>query len=278
MLIFDNLTYRYTRHGAAAIDSVAGCVEPGIHLLMGKNGAGKTTLLRTIAGLIRPAEGECLLDGTDTTQRLPSVRSRIFFLPDNIAPHYDSIRRVASAHSPLYERFSPALFEDNLSAFGLTGHESLSDLSLGMSHKAWLAYVLALRTELLLLDEPANGLDISSRKTLRAMLARCVEDGQTVIISTHSVADLKALYDGVMMLHHGRLVICHPTWEIGSRLTFTSTPVPPADAIFTEQESGLFKSIIPAANGCDGGDVDFALLYSAMLSAHHDEIINMLHS
>ncbi|MCM1163340.1 MAG: ABC transporter ATP-binding protein [Muribaculaceae bacterium] len=279
MITLDHITYSYPRSGGArALEEVTGTLEPGIHLLMGENGAGKSTLLRVMAGLARPLSGHCLLDGTDTTQTSPNLRRRIFFLPDSLEIPTETIRDFAGIHSVYYPEFSAEAFEQNLSDFGLTGNEKLKGLSLGMSGKAKLAYVLALGVDMLLLDEPANGLDITSRKLLRSMMARSISDSQTIVVSTHSVADLKALYDGVLMVSHGHLKVCAPTWEIASRLIFVSTSIPDRAAIFTEQESGRFNSIIPSEKAASEAttDVDFALLYSALLSERGEEIVKMI--
>lgn len=275
MVTLDNITFRYTRGGVKALDTVSGTISPGIHLLMGENGAGKTTLLRVMGGVSHPASGCCLLDGTDTMSRLPSERRRIFFLPDAMEIPARSINGFASVHSAYYPGFSPEMFAANLAEFGLTGDEPSDGMSLGMLHKSWLAYVLALNVELLLLDEPANGLDINSRKILRAMMARCVDETQTVVISTHTVSDLHALYDGVMMVSGGRMTLCLPTWQVAERIGFISGPIPAEGAIFTEQDSGRFISIIsdPKAGS---GDVDFALLYSALLSPSRDRVLELL--
>ena len=275
MVTLDRITYQYNRDGVKALDSVSGCIGPGIHLLMGENGAGKTTLLRVMGGLLRPASGRCMLDDTDTMSRVPSDRCKTFFLPDSMDIPARSINEFASVHSKYYPDFSPEMFASNLADFGLTGNEPADGMSLGMRHKSWLAYVLALKTELLLLDEPANGLDISSRKTLRTLMARCVDETQTVLVSTHSVVDLHALYDGVMMVSRGRMNICMPTWQVAESMGFVSTPIPAADAIFTEQDTGRFNSIVPDPEA-GTGDVDFALLYSALLSPARDKVIELL--
>lgn len=276
MIELTNLSYTYSRHGVKALDSVTGIITPGVHLLMGENGAGKSTLLRVMAGLVRPVEGACLLDGESTCDLRPAMRRRLFFIPDDLELPTRTILEYASVTARLYPTFDPEMLRANLDDFGLTGREQLKDLSLGQKHKTLLAYGIALRPDLLLLDEPANGLDISSRKVMRSMMARCVGEEQTVIISTHTPADLHALYDGVMMLSHGHLLLCHPTWHIASRIAFHATPVPPAEAIFSESDSGRFLSIVPG--GGEGDDVDFGLLYSALLSPARDTVINLINT
>lgn len=276
MIELKDLSYTYSRHGVKALDSVTGIIAPGVHLLMGENGAGKSTLLRVMAGLARPVGGDCLLDGESTLDLRPAMRRRLFFIPDDLMLPTRTILEYASVTAPLYPSFDEDMLRANLADFGLTGNERMQSLSLGQKHKTLLAYAISLRPELLLLDEPANGLDISSRKVMRSMMARCVGEEQTVIISTHTPADLHALYDGVMMLSHGNLLLCHPTWHIASRVTFRADPVPPADAIFSEPDSGRFLSIVPG--GGEGDDVDFGLLYSALLSPARHAMIELINT
>lgn len=276
MLTLNHITYSYPKTAHEALADVCGQAGHGIYLLMGENGSGKTTLLKALAGILPGMKGEALLDGTDTASRLPSARILSFFLPDAAAIPARSIRELADIHARLYPSFSPTRFANNLNRFGLTGREHADRLSLGQRQKSWIAYTLALGVDLLLLDEPANGLDISSRKEMRAAMAECVGEEQTVIVSTHTVADLHALYDGVMMMDHGHVVLCAPTWEIASRLSFTAGPIPRRDALYYEQDSGLFHSLSPitVADG-DASEPDFALLYSALLSPRRQELLNL---
>ncbi len=105
----------------------------------------------------------------------------------------DTISTLARLHGRVfYPRFDSAMLDENLAAFGINPSIPLSSMSLGQ-RKAIAAYAPALRADILLLDEPANGLDIGSRDILRSLMARCVEPGQTVIVSTHTTADLQPL-------------------------------------------------------------------------------------
>lgn len=276
MITLDKLTYTY-RYGRMAINNAVATIPPGIHLLLGENGAGKTTLLRVMAGLLFPTSGTSLIDGCDMTKREPSCMKKVFFLPDSMEIPAKSIRKFVEAHSRFYPTFSAENFEENLREFGLTGHETFSGLSLGLRHKSLLAYVTALGVDVLLLDEPANGLDITAKKALRQMLARCTAPEQTVIISTHTVSDLRELYDGLIMMSHGQLLIARPTWEIAERIACVSSPIPPVDAIFTEQGPGVFLSIIPNTGG-EPSDLNYGLLYSALMSPARDRVLALLNS
>ncbi len=277
MLTLENLSFRYLKPFDNAVDGVSAAIPCGIHLLLGENGAGKTTLLRLMAGLLPPDSGCCLIDGEDTAERRPSVIRRIFFLPDDMQIPTRDIRGFAEIHSCYYPCFDSDVFDRNLAEFGLTGHEDVASLSLGMRHKTFLAYVIALGVDLLLLDEPANGLDITSKKALRTMLARNIGENQTVIISTHTVSDLRELYDGLIVMSHGRLLLCCPTWEIAGKVRCIATPIPPVERIFMDQEAGMFRSIVVNDTG-EASDVNYGLIYSALLSPARDGLLSILNT
>ncbi|MDE6859583.1 MAG: ABC transporter ATP-binding protein [Duncaniella sp.] len=276
MIELDNLKYSYYR-GIIAIDNASAVVSPGIHLLLGENGAGKTTLLRLMSGLLIPKNGACMIDGENVAHRLPSTLRRVFMLPDTLELPMRTINSFAKVHSRFYPNFSPDILVENLSEFGFTGNEEFTKLSLGMRHKAIVAYAISLRPDVLLLDEPANGLDITSKKALRSMLARCTNDEQTVIVSTHTVSDLKELYDGVIVLSKGKILVCRPTWEISERIAFIDTQIPPVEPLFMEQSLGMFHSLIPNDEGLTT-DINYHLLYSALMSPARDRILEIINS
>ncbi|MDE7388170.1 MAG: ABC transporter ATP-binding protein [Muribaculaceae bacterium] len=264
-----DLHYRYRRSAADAIDGITATIGPGIHLLLGENGAGKTTLLHLIDGLLFPTSGQCTADGGPTRLRLPSVTSRVAFLGAGMPLPALTIREMTRIHAPFYPRFSAEMLAENLAAFGIGIDQKLSAMSMGTKQKAAVAYMLALRTEILLLDEPATGLDIASKQALQKMIARCVDPDQTVIVSTHNIADLEYLYDGVTVIRHGRLLLSAATDAILSRIRFVSSPVPPAEALYCESGMGGFRAIVPNADGADSA-MDYRLLYSAL---HKSELL-----
>lgn len=275
MLKIDRLSFNYYKKGKEAISEVSAEVAPGIHILLGENGAGKTTFMRLIAGLLLPKTGEILLDGENTASRKASVLRKLYFLPDNVELPTRNIREFQKVNSLFYPNYSQEEFDRNLSEFGLTGLEQFDKLSLGMKRKSLLAYVIALRVDLLLLDEPANGLDINSKKSLRQMLARNVGDEQTVIISTHTVHDLRDMFDGVIVISKGELLLCDLSWKISEKIACVSANVPMRDSIYYEQRAGLFNSILE--NGDDQQtELDYSLLYGALMSPCRARILEII--
>lgn len=274
MITLNQLSFGYFKW-AEALSNVSACIGSGIHLLLGENGAGKTTLLHIIAGLLKPQKGECLIDGSNVADRIPSVSSMVFFLGENMPFPANTINEMAKIHAVFYPTFDPDMLRDNLEAFGFNGSERLKSLSLGNRKKAQLAYALSLRTPVLLLDEPTNGLDITSKQTLQNLIARCIDDTQTLIVSTHTVFELQNLYDSIIMLSKGRLLLSMSTFDIIQRLAFRTSPIPPVDYLYKEQRMGLNQFIAPN-HGEDETALNYTLLYNALLSPERDRIIEIL--
>ena len=276
MISFNDLSYRYGTNNLA-LESITADIPEGIYLLLGENGAGKTTLLHLVAGLLKAIpERACTLDGAPTALREPSVLSRTFFYSDEIPFPYRTIRQMVKHHAVFYPSFDAEMLEQNLADFEMTGNEPIDQFSLGNREKAQLAYVLALHTDVLLLDEPANGLDITSRTKLLRMMARCVSENQTVIISTHTVWDFQNLFDGLLVLGHGSLLINVAIWEIARRVKFVHSFTPVEGAIYQEPDFGQFKAIVPNSDDNETTDVDFVVLYNALQSPASRNLVELL--
>lgn len=275
MIKLENLSYRYGR-SVLALDNVTAQIPAGLHLLLGENGSGKTTMLHVIAGLRRaqPVES-CTIDGVPTAERTLPLSSQVFVFTDSMTFPYNTIADMVRFHAPFYPSFCHEQLQRNLEAFGMDGNEPIDRFSLGNRKKAQLAYILALRPKVLLLDEPANGLDISARDRLVHMLAENMTDEQTVIVSTHVVFDFKNIVDGVIVLNHGKVLLSMPVWEISERVNFVSTPLPPANALYMQQSIGRFDAIVPN-DGEASTDIDFVVFYNALQSPGRDALLDLL--
>lgn len=117
-----------------------------------------------------------------------------------------------------------------------------------------------------MLDEPTNGLDIDARKKLRKLMSKSATDGQTMIVSTHNIADLETLYDGVIILHRGHLLTAMSAFDILSRLNFTSGTEIPEGALFSEWNLATVNAITENLSGEPQTDINYSLLYSALMS------------
>lgn len=278
MIEFSDVSFTYPYSGAAALRNISLSIDEGIYLLLGENGAGKTTFLHLAASLLLPSSGCVTINGSDSRDRKPSTLRSVFFTADDTEMPADTISTLARLHGRVfYPRFDSAMLDENLAAFGINPSIPLSSMSLGQRKKAIAAYELALRADILLLDEPANGLDIGSRDILRSLMARCVEPGQTVIVSTHTTADLQPLFDGIIMLRQSNLLFCNTTAHIASRLGFGIYNIPPREALFTMNDIGRFRSIVPA-DPLSPSEIDIHLLYSSMYSPESRNILNIINT
>jgi iron complex transport system ATP-binding protein len=210
-----SLTYAYPR-GVLAVRNVGLAVPPAsMTAIVGANGSGKTTLIRMLAGLLQPASGEILLDGTWLHAWEPRARARqIAYMPQTTATEFPF--RVAdivlSGRAPFVPRFhfdSPRDRERAMEALESTGAAHLADrnftaLSGGERQTVILARALAQEPRLLLLDEPSASLDLKHRAGLMRTLARLREArGLSVVMITHDLQLTGSLFDRILALRSG---------------------------------------------------------------------------
>lgn len=277
MITLCDASYSYPKK-TDALTGITCEVHPGIHLLMGANGTGKTTLLHLMAGLRYPTSGVCLLNGEELRLRRPSQLCRVqYFSPDMDFPE-SSVEKMVSRHAPFFPRFDAAMLSRNLAAFGIDPRRKFTSLSYGNAIKARLAYMLALRCEVLLLDEPTVGLDFDGRGQFGRLLMECVDEDQTVVVSTHSLSEFEPLYDSVMFLRDGHLLLQASFGKISRRVMSVVTATPPADAIYSEMRMGRCHSIVPAGEDDMDSAPDCTLLYNALSSTSADELLRVINA
>jgi ABC-2 type transport system ATP-binding protein len=199
-----------------AVDRVNFELAPGsITGFLGPNGAGKTTTLRMLLGLVAPTSGSATFDGQRyadldaPSRRVGAVLEASSFHPGRRA--VDHLRVLASATGLRAHRV-----DDALDQVGLTEHAGrrVGGFSLGMRQRLGLAAALLGEPDVLVLDEPANGLDPEGVHWLRAFLRRQSSDGRTVLVSSHLLAEVAQTVDHVVILDHGKLVMNAPLSEI----------------------------------------------------------------
>jgi ABC-2 type transport system ATP-binding protein len=195
---------------ATALDAVDFTVSPGdVHGLIGPNGAGKTTLLSLLFGLVHPDEGTLRLFGRTRAQAGPGWLDGVggFVETPRFYP-YLSGRRNLVVLAGLDGGDAASLIDAALEHVGLTGarHQKVRGYSLGMRQRLGLAAAMLRRPRLLILDEPANGMDPAGVRDLRTALRQLARDGVTVVLSSHDMAQVEEICDSVTVLHRGRAV------------------------------------------------------------------------
>nr|WP_302829953.1 ABC transporter ATP-binding protein [uncultured Bacteroides sp.] len=236
----------------------------GIYGLLGENGVGKTTLIHLLCGLLFPWKGECRLNGNITAERRPELLSQYFFLPEETQMPSESISAFAARHSVFYPKFNKEEFKHNLKELRIDERQKLSDVSYGQQKKAMLAYALALHTPLTILDEPTNGLDITSRQALKRIISRSMDDESILLISTHQAHDFENLFDHLIILGEGEILLNSSLDEISNNFLFVRTDTIPEESLYSEQDLSGYFSILPNEEG-EENTPDIELLYKAVL-------------
>jgi ABC-2 type transport system ATP-binding protein len=191
-----------------AVDDLSFRVEPGTVVgFLGPNGAGKTTTLRMLLGLVRPDSGNATINGrryVDLEQPLRSVGASL----EASACHPGRTARSHLRIQALAADIPRIRIDEVLALVDLAGaaDRRVGGFSLGMRQRLALATALIAEPEVLILDEPANGLDPEGVRWLRDLLRGLAQDGRTVLVSSHILAEVAQTVDSVVILDHGRLV------------------------------------------------------------------------
>jgi ABC-2 type transport system ATP-binding protein len=207
----DRLTYDYP--GQRALDQVSfSLAAASITALVGPNGAGKTTLLRCIAGLDEPYSGSIEVAGIDVLRRPRDAHRQLGYLPD----HFGLYAELSVRQCLLHAGRARGLKADGLEmrvlevAAQLDIDGKLDDkagsLSRGQRQRLAIAQAIIHRPRVLLLDEPASGLDPESRAALSGLMRRLRDEGMTLIVSSHILAELEEYCTGMLVLQQGRVV------------------------------------------------------------------------
>jgi len=200
------LTKRFGK--VLAVDRLSFTVEAGTVVgFLGPNGAGKTTTLRMLLGLVRPDAGRATINGKayrdlpEPLHQVGAVLEASSFYPGRTARSHLRVQALLS-------QSDPSRVDDVLELTGLTGAAGrrIGGFSLGMRQRLGLATALLADPEVLILDEPTNGLDPDGVRWLRDLLRGLAAEGQTVLVSSHLLAEVAQTVDSAVILDHGRLI------------------------------------------------------------------------
>jgi ABC-2 type transport system ATP-binding protein len=206
----NGLTKRYGEF--TALDSLSISVDAGDILgFIGPNGAGKTTTIRILVGLLRPTEGSASIAGADCVQEARKIKRLVGYMPD-IFGSYDNMRVAEyldffGAAYGLGRRGRKKRIEEVLDTTGATYMKDLfvESLSHGMKQRVAIARTLLHDPQVLILDEPANGLDPQARIDMREILLQLADMGKTLIVTSHILPELARICNTVAIITHGKL-------------------------------------------------------------------------
>ena len=182
--------------------------------LLGPNGAGKTTTLRMLATLIKPDQGDAQIDGSSIISNPEQVRSKIAFLTselkleDFFTPNYlfDFFSELHQVEKSIASQWKKELFQ----RFGIDkfAEVKVANLSTGMKQKVSLAVSLVHNPDIIIFDEPTNGLDVLTARTVTDFLCDLKAQGKTIILSTHIFSLVEKLCDRVGVIINGKMICC----------------------------------------------------------------------
>lgn len=268
MIKVKNLTYAYSRKKWPVLRDVSLEIQPGkVYGLLGKNGVGKSTLLYLMAGLLTPMKGVVTMDGTDVRRRLPSTLADIFLMPEEVVLPSMKLEEFVKLNAPLYPRFSEEDMARNLEIFDVERDVNLGELSMGQKKKVYMSFALACNTQVLLMDEPTNGLDIPGKEAFRRFVAGSMNDERAIVISTHQVRDLEQLLDHIVILDDAKMILDRSIPEIAEKLKFTLTDSPEVikSALLAVPSVGGVKVVTQNEDG-DETEPDVEMLFNLVVN------------
>jgi len=227
MIETKNLTKNYGN--LTAVDDLNLTIKDGdIFGFIGPNGAGKTTTMRILVTLLEPTRGSAFINGLNVTKDGKKVRRMVGYMPDFMGV-YDDLKvfeylEFFAAAFGIERKKRKSIVEGVLELTDLETKKSatVDSLSRGMQQRLGLARVLIHDPKVLILDEPASGLDPRARIEIRELLRELKRMGKTIMISSHILSELEEICDHVGIIEHGRLVFSGTLEEIRPRLGIES--------------------------------------------------------
>ena len=231
-----------------ALDALTMTVPKGaVYGLVGPNGAGKSTAIRHITGIYRPDSGAITLEGLPIYEN-PRIKQTIGYIPDDVF-YFPSatMEDMRKFYRGMYPKFDDALFERLYEAFDFPRKGQIRRFSKGMQKQAAFHLTLACRPDILILDEPVDGLDpVMRRQVMSLILSDVAEHGTTVLISSHNLRELEDVCDHVGIMDHGRMLLERSLADMqGSTVKVQLVgPIPETLEVLHETASGRLKTLV----------------------------------
>ncbi len=207
VLEFQSIARSYTK-GVPVLNGVSFAMTPGeVVGLLGRNGAGKTTLIRIAMGMLFPHSGSVRVFGLSPMDDAVAVKKRVGYVAeDQVLPPSSSIAELTALHRYLFPRWDQALERELLERFGLDPAARIRSLSKGQARQVALLCAVCHRPELLILDEPAGGLDPAARREfLETSIQLLNREGTSILFSSHHMTDVERIGGRVILLDGGKV-------------------------------------------------------------------------
>ena len=234
--------------GFKALDDLSMSVPKGaVYGLVGPNGAGKSTAIRCALGVYRPDSGSVLLDGQPVYEN-PEAKVRIASIPDDIF-YFPSatLEDMRKFYRGIYPNFDDKLFDRLYEAFQLPKNGQIRRFSKGMQKQAAFHLSICTRPDMLILDEPVDGLDpVMRRQVWSLILSEVAQRETTVLISSHNLRELEDICDHVGIMDHGKMLLERSLADMqGSTVKLQVVGPTPTDLeVLHESSSGRLKTLV----------------------------------
>jgi ABC-2 type transport system ATP-binding protein len=239
---FTNI-HRAYRKDHEVLGGLSFSIEPGeVVGLLGKNGAGKTTLIRIAMGMLEAQQGSVRLFGLDPRENPIEVKRRVGYVSEEqILPEHLRVKEIIQLHRGLYPSWDPQLEVELRKRFDIPMDAMIKTLSRGQARQVALLCAVAHRPELLILDEPAGGLDPAVRREfLETAIELLNEAGSTILFSSHYMSDVERLAGRVVLIHDGAVLIDNDLDDLREKFTLVLVP----------KDSGLDRRRLASLDGC----------------------------
>ncbi|MDY2928072.1 ABC transporter ATP-binding protein [Anaerococcus sp.] len=204
IITIDNLTKKYK--DTLAIDDLSLEIEKGkVVGLLGPNGSGKSTLLKLIVGLLRKDSGKILIDG-----KSPGIetKSMISYLPDSYYLYEKlTVRETIDMYGDFYKDFDKNQSDKLLDYLSIPRDKMTKDLSKGLRERLLISLNLSRDADIFIMDEPVDGVDPVAKQAVIDMIIEKMEKGKTFIITTHQIGDLENLFEDIIFLDKGKVLM-----------------------------------------------------------------------
>lgn len=219
--------------GFQALDGLNLHVPKGaVYGLVGPNGAGKSTAIRHMVGIYRQDSGEVLLEGKPLYEN-PELKSRISYIPDDIFYFPQaSIADMKDYYRKIYPSFDPKRYKELGEIFNIDDKRSMRKLSKGMQKQAAFWIAISLRPDVVIMDEPVDGLDpVMRRQVWSILLSDVAERGTTVLVSSHNLRELEDVCDHVGIMNHGKMIVERGLSELQDSLVKIQLALPDGEKL-----------------------------------------------
>ena len=246
MLKMENVTKTFGNF--KALDDLTLTVPRGaVYGLVGPNGAGKSTAIRHLTGVYRPDRGQITMDGQPIYENI-AIKSRIGYIPDEIFYYPSaSLEEMRKFYKGMYPKFDDTLFDRLYEVFQLPKKGPIRRFSKGMQKQAAFHLSICCKPDVLILDEPVDGLDpVMRRQVWSLILSEVAKDETTVLISSHNLRELEDVCDHVGIMDHGKMLLERSLADMQGNTTKLQIvgDVPENLEVLHESTSGRMKTAI----------------------------------